>query len=279
MRHSGGPGLTAKSEAAGDDEAARAVGREAVKRTDIAVRDTAVRLLAKRGAPEDLALIEQAFADSPGDANAEVRATAVRATAEHRKDAALPLLRRALSDPSPAVAAAAARAITELTGTPTASPPDSGRSSTALPWSGPNLRPKATLHTTKGDIVLELLGDEAPRHVRSFLSFAESGRFAGLRFHRVIAGFVAQGLDPRGDGWGTGGAFLRDEINPAPYLAGAVGMPNAGPDTGGCQVFITHIPTPHLDGRYTVFARVVRGMDAVHALDVGDVVRKVTVAR
>ena len=85
-----------------------------------------------------------------------------------------------------------------------------------------------------------------------------------------------QWRDPRGDGWGTGDVFLRDEINSVPYLSGAVGMPNAGPDTGGCQLFITHVPTPHLDGNYTVFARVVEGMDVVHAIDVGDAVERVT---
>jgi cyclophilin family peptidyl-prolyl cis-trans isomerase len=96
-----------------------------------------------------------------------------------------------------------------------------------------------------------------------------------LTFHRVVSGFVVQGLDPRGDGWGTGGIFLRDEINPVPYLAGTVGMPNAGPDTGGCQIFITHVPAPHLDGRYTVLGRVVDGIDVVDALDLGDLCRRV----
>ena len=89
---------------------------------------------------------------------------------------------------------------------------------------------------------------------------------------------MVQGLDPRGDGWGTGGVFLRDEINPMLYGRGAIGMPNAGPDSGGCQIFITHVPTPHLDGNYTVFGQVVAGMDVVDALDVGDVCRRVETA-
>ena len=123
--------------------------------------------------------------------------------------------------------------------------------------------------------MLELLLDEAPRHAASFLALARAGTFDGLRFHRVVTGFVIQGLDPRGDGWGTGGVFVRDEINPARYVAGAVGMPNSGHDTAGCQIFITHIPTPHLDGSYTVFARVVEGMDVVHAIDLGDLCERV----
>jgi cyclophilin family peptidyl-prolyl cis-trans isomerase len=103
------------------------------------------------------------------------------------------------------------------------------------------------------------------------LARVRAGKCDGLPIHRVVSGFVVQGLDPRGDGWGTGGVFLRDEIGRTPYLRGTLGMPNAGPDSGGCQFFLTLEPTPHLDGRYTVFGRVVSGMDVVDSLDVGDV--------
>lgn len=250
-----------------------------IEKDDVAIRDTAVRLLAKAKNVEDLVVIERAFDGSPGDENAEVRATAVRAVTEHYNSAAVPLLRRALSDPSPAVAHAAGAALLELTGEAPPASLAAGRASSVEPYRGSPARPQATLHTVKGAVTIELLGDQAPRHVQMFLEFAESGRYDGLTFHRVISGFVAQGLDPRGDGWGTGGVFLRDEINPIPYLAGAVGMPNAGPDSGGCQIFITHVPTPHLDGRYTVFGRVTEGMDVVHALAVGDVVERVTTPR
>ncbi|MBX3471028.1 MAG: peptidylprolyl isomerase [Planctomycetes bacterium] len=133
------------------------------------------------------------------------------------------------------------------------------------------------LHTTKGRIRLELLWTEAPRHVKGFLAHARAGLYDGLRFHRVVSGFVVQGLDPRGDGWGSGGVLVKDEINLVPFIAGMVGMPNAGPDTGGCQLFITHVPTPHLDGNYTVFGRVVDGMNVVHALDLDDVCERVEV--
>ncbi len=137
--------------------------------------------------------------------------------------------------------------------------------------------PRVRLATSRGEVVLELDRAIAPAHVGSFLELAQRGCYDGLDFHRVVPNFVVQGLDPRGDGWGTGGRRLPDEFSPQPYLAGAVGMPNAGePDTGGCQLFFTHVPTPHLDGHYTWFGRVVAGLDVVQRLEIGDRVERVT---
>ena len=128
----------------------------------------------------------------------------------------------------------------------------------------------------RGSVLVVLDRVEAPRHVASFLELARARFYDGLDLHRVVPGFVVQGLDPRGDGWGTGGRRLPDEVNPSPYLTGTLGMPNAGePHTGGCQVFFTHLPTPHLDGGYTVFGRVLDGLDVVQRLEIGDRVRRV----
>jgi cyclophilin family peptidyl-prolyl cis-trans isomerase/HEAT repeat protein len=133
--------------------------------------------------------------------------------------------------------------------------------------------PHAVLETSQGDIELELLRTEAPRHVESFLELAAAGFYDGLDIHRVVPNFVVQGLCPRGDGYGTGGRRLPDEINPVPYLTGTLGMPNAGePNTGGCQIFMTHLPTPHLDGRYTVFGRVTAGLEVMQRLTIGDTI-------
>jgi cyclophilin family peptidyl-prolyl cis-trans isomerase len=85
-----------------------------------------------------------------------------------------------------------------------------------------------------------------------------------------VPGFVVQGLDPRGDGYGTGGPSLRAETNEHRYGRGSVGMPDAGKDTGGCQIFVTFRAQPRLDDRYTIFARVVEGMENVERLDIGD---------
>ncbi|MEK7857510.1 MAG: peptidylprolyl isomerase [Elusimicrobiota bacterium] len=126
------------------------------------------------------------------------------------------------------------------------------------------------LETEKGTIVLSLAVAEAPIHAARFLKSVQDGFYDGTIWHRVVADFVIQGGDPRGSGWGDAGFLLRDEINTLRFDRGALGMPKAGKDTGGCQLFITHVPTPHLDGRYTVFGRVESGMDAVDRIEPGD---------
>lgn len=130
--------------------------------------------------------------------------------------------------------------------------------------------PVVTLVTERGTLRIRLFASEAPVHVASFASLVEKGYYEGLIFHRVVTNFVIQGGDPRGDGTGGPGYSLRDEINPVPFRAGTVGMPKAGKDTGGGQIFIDHIPTPHLDGNYTVFGEVIDGMDVLDAIEVGD---------
>ena len=126
---------------------------------------------------------------------------------------------------------------------------------------------------------LTLLADEARGTVKHFVALAQKGYFNGLGFHRVVPGFVAQGGDPRGDGWGGPGYTIPCEINPVPYATGAVGMALAGKDTGGSQFFVMHAPHPHLDGRYTVFARVTAGQAAADALLVGDTIERVTLRK
>lgn len=126
------------------------------------------------------------------------------------------------------------------------------------------------LVTERGEVEIQLAPEEAPVHAARFLLSVSSGLYDGTIFHRVVSDFVVQGGDPRGSGWGDAGFTLRDEINRLPFHRGAVGMPKAGPDTGGCQLFVTHVPTPHLDGRYTVFGRVTRGLPVIDALQPGD---------
>lgn len=131
--------------------------------------------------------------------------------------------------------------------------------------------PLVRMETDRGVVVLRLERTLAPVHVASFLELAEAGFYDGLDFHRVVSNFVVQGLDPRGDGWGVGGRRVPDEQSPRPFVTGTVGMPSAGqPHTGGCQIFITLLPTPHLNGNYTVFGQVVQGLDVVQSLLIGD---------
>jgi cyclophilin family peptidyl-prolyl cis-trans isomerase/HEAT repeat protein len=136
---------------------------------------------------------------------------------------------------------------------------------------------RALVSTDKGLVTIELLAGEAPLTVDNFVQLARRNYFNGVLFHRVVPNFVVQGGDPRGDGNGGPGYQIRCEINTVPYARGAVGMALSGKDTGGSQWFVTHSPQPHLDGGYTVFGRVVEGMDVVDRIVRGDRIRSVTI--
>jgi cyclophilin family peptidyl-prolyl cis-trans isomerase len=123
---------------------------------------------------------------------------------------------------------------------------------------------------------LVLLVDEAPGSVSNFVTLARSGYFNGLYFHRVVPNFVIQGGCHRGDGYGSEAFSIRSEFSQRRYTTGTVGMASAGKDTEGTQWFITHSPTPHLDGAYTIFAYVFSGQDVVGQIEVGDQIIAVT---
>jgi cyclophilin family peptidyl-prolyl cis-trans isomerase/HEAT repeat protein len=137
--------------------------------------------------------------------------------------------------------------------------------------------PFAVLHTKKGDIRIELFAADAPMTVDNFIRLARGGFYNGLAFIRVVPNFVIQGGDPRGDQNGGPGYQIRDEINLRRYETGAVGMALSGKDTGGSQFFITHSPQPHLDGGYTIFGRVIEGMDVVNRIARGDRIERVEI--
>ncbi|MBO9373879.1 MAG: peptidylprolyl isomerase [Chloroflexus sp.] len=138
---------------------------------------------------------------------------------------------------------------------------------------------RVTMETTRGTIELDLYPQHAPLTVNNFVFLVREGFYDGLTFHRVIKDFVIQGGDPTGRGSGGPGYRFRDEVigNPLTHEAGVISMANAGPNTNGSQFFITHTPQPHLNGRHTVFGRVVAGMDVVYAIQQGDKMTKVTV--
>jgi peptidyl-prolyl cis-trans isomerase B (cyclophilin B) len=138
---------------------------------------------------------------------------------------------------------------------------------------------RVTMETTRGTIELDLYPQHAPLTVNNFVFLVREGFYDGLTFHRVIKDFVIQGGDTTGRGSGGPGYRFRDEVigNPLTHEAGVISMANAGPNTNGSQFFITHTPQPHLNGRHTVFGRVVNGMDVVYAIQQGDRMTKVTV--
>jgi len=122
-----------------------------------------------------------------------------------------------------------------------------------------------TLSTDKGDIVLELFADKTPQTVNNFVFLVREGFYDGTIFHRIISDFMAQGGDPTGTGRGGPGYRFADEFHPSLKhdKSGVLSMANAGPGTNGSQFFITHVPTPHLNYKHSVFGQVVSGMDVL----------------
>ena len=138
---------------------------------------------------------------------------------------------------------------------------------------------QAVIKTDKGDIRLELYPEEAPVTVANFVNLAERGYYDGVTFHRVIANFMVQGGDPTGTGRGGPGYRFEDECHPSRRhdSAGILSMANAGPRTNGSQFFITHGPTPHLDGKHTVFGKVLEGQNVVDSIRQGDKMTSVAI--
>lgn len=137
----------------------------------------------------------------------------------------------------------------------------------------------ALFTTAKGEIVIELYPDEAPLTVLNFVNLAQRGYYDGLMFHRVIPNFMIQGGDPSGTGTGGPGYKFKNEISSKRKhdSSGILSMANSGPGTNGSQFFITHVPTPHLDGKHTVFGKVTSGQTVVDAISKGDVMKSITI--
>jgi cyclophilin family peptidyl-prolyl cis-trans isomerase/HEAT repeat protein len=254
---------------------------------DVVVRGTAAGLLGEQFAPaseEVLKALDAALAASAGDAEPDARLAILEGIAKYESTRARDLLSGALNDPDYVVRRKAADLL-QTAGV--------GMFRTKVPPALKPVRPKlyyerverfmrdpspvAIVSTEKGDIRLELLNREAPMTALNFVELAGKKYFDGIAFHRVVPNFVVQGGDPRGDGNGGPGYQIRCEINTVPYDRGAVGMALSGKDTGGSQFFFTHAPQPHLDGGYTVFAKVVSGMDVVDRLARGDRIVNVTI--
>ena len=150
-------------------------------------------------------------------------------------------------------------------------------------WKNPpemQLDPKkkyaAAFKTEKGDIVVELFADKAPMTVNNFVFLAREGFYDGTIFHRVIADFMAQGGDPTGTGTGGPGYRFADEFHPSLKhdKPGILSMANAGPGTNGSQFFLTHVPTPWLDGKHSIFGQVTGGLDVLLSIPPRDPQRR-----
>jgi len=253
----------------------------ALKADELSVRGTAVGMLSQRNESGVLTAAWSCYLASPGEKWVEIREGVVGYLGELLSDETTGYLRQAMNDRAVSVAIAAREALVKrgVAGLPELPMPEL----TFSPYR--ELRfarnPVLELKTNRGTIRIELFAKAAQIHVATIVGFAEAGKYDGLLWHRVISNFVIQGGDPDGSGWGGAGYSLRAELHPGfHYGRGTLGMPrSAGFDTGGVQLFISHVPTPHLDDQYTIFGRVVQGLDVVDNIEMGDSIFKARVIR
>jgi cyclophilin family peptidyl-prolyl cis-trans isomerase len=245
-------------------------------------RATAAGLLTEPRDEATLSVLIEALRRSKSDQQNDAQLALIQALARFKTPPAIEAVRNELNDRDHLVRRAAIealRAMGEKTDQITVGPVQTGHNRAFYERLARNLsrRMTAVIETERGAITLELFTADAPLTVENFASLARRGFFNGIAFHRVVANFVIQGGDPRGDGEGGPGHQIRCEINLRPYSRGALGMALSGKDTGGSQFFITHSPQPHLDGGYTVFGRVTRGLEVVDRITRGDLIRRVTI--
>jgi HEAT repeat protein/cyclophilin family peptidyl-prolyl cis-trans isomerase len=260
---------------------------ERLKSDDPVVRAAAATGLGTLKPANGAQALAEAYRLGERDSTYVARAAALAALTQYGAADATPVLKSAFADKDWAVRvravmllktvdpAAAVGADAQIRPAPTTSAPELY---TAARLVNPEVSIQVYLDTDRGSIQIELAVLDAPLTVENFITLARKGYFNGLSVHRVVPNFVIQDGDPRGDGEGAPGYTIRDELNERPYLRGTVGMAlDPWPDTGGSQYFITHSPQPHLDARYTVFGRVVAGMDVVDKIQQWDVIRQVRI--
>jgi cyclophilin family peptidyl-prolyl cis-trans isomerase len=258
---------------------------EHLKADDPAVRSAAARGIAELKPSNGSAALAEAYRFGQRDSTYSARASALEALAKYGAEA-VPTLRAALADKDWAVRVRAAQLVKEID--PSGADPAmqirpapttfTAEQYEAVRLLNPPVATQVYLDTDRGTIQIELAPLDAPLTVENFVTLAKKGYFTGLSVHRVVPDFVVQDGDPRSDGEGGPGYSIRDELSQRPYLRGTLGMAlDSWRDTGGSQYFITHTPQPHLDAKYTVFGRVIAGMEVVDRIQQWDVIRKVRV--
>jgi cyclophilin family peptidyl-prolyl cis-trans isomerase len=255
-----------------------------LKADDPVVRVAAANGLADLKPANGVAALTEAYQRGERDSTYIARAAALTALVPYGGVSATPALTAALADKDWAVRVRAARLLKQLD--PSSDADIRIRpvpTTNAIPFyetprlGSPPVSTQVYIDTDRGSIQVELAVLEAPLTVENFITLARKGFFDGVAIHRVVPDFVIQAGDPRGDGEGGPGYSIRDELSERSYLRGTVGMALDWADTGGSQFFITHSPQPHLDAKYTVFGRVIAGMDIVDQIEPWDVIRKVRV--
>ena len=263
-------------------EPAKQIFRAALGSPDFAVVITAATALA-----DSLFIDENAVAaltaslralKTPKDS--ETIIAIMQAMVETKLPAFVAPLESCLNDSDYQVAQEAAKSLRALTGRSHARlvKADSRPSHINFDWQmleSVRRNPVVSVTTDKGTFTIRLLVEEAPFTCINFASLIKQKFFDGKVFHRVVPNFVIQGGDPRGDGWGGPGYSIRSEFGFEHYERGTVGVASSGKDTEGCQWFVTHCSTPHLDGRYTIFGKVISGLDVVDLIQVGDTIEQI----
>ncbi len=248
---------------------------------DVGRRLAALLALKDHASEQDLPHLERAIASSAGDVAAELAWNAMEHAASVGGNQARAILERGLRYLHPHVRQVASEQLASLLGSTEASAVDAPPSVDPVlpPLPGVDFpewtrNPLVEVRTSRGIMVFELYAENAPVHVYNFLQLVERGTYNDLTFHRVVPDFVIQGGDPRGDGNGGldwRGQSLRAEFSRRKFLRGSLGMPRSEYlDSGGSQIFVTHRPTPHLDGRYTLFGQLVRGFEVLDMIEPGD---------
>jgi cyclophilin family peptidyl-prolyl cis-trans isomerase/HEAT repeat protein len=259
------------------------VARTHLSNSDIIVRGTAADLLADLPpSEENTRSLVQAWPQAANDTLNDAAISIVDALGKQKTDAANDQLKEALKSGDPLIRRRAAAALqasgagdfSAQIGTVHTRNTDADYRR-ALSRIGKNVR--AVVTTSKGSFTIEFLPEAAPLTVDNFVQLAQRNYYRNITIHRVVANFVIQDGDPRGDGNGGPGYQIRCEINEVPYDRAVVGMALSGKDTGGSQWFVTHSPQPHLDGGYTVFGRVVAGMDVVDKIVRGDIIQSIVI--
>jgi cyclophilin family peptidyl-prolyl cis-trans isomerase/HEAT repeat protein len=249
--------------------------------SDFVVRAAASTVIGQLKPQDGAAALREAYKRALPDSAYSARTAALDALAKYGAADAVETLKQALDDKDWAVRvradellagldASARRPIAPVPGTP------------PIPYDdaqliGPSNSPHVFIETAYGTIEFELAVLDAPQTARNFVALAAKGFFNGIEVHRVVANFVVQDGDPRGDGEGGPGYTIRDELNDRPFLRGTVGMALEWRDTGGSQFFITHSPQPHLDAKYTAFGHVVNGIELLDRIKPGDLIQRIRV--
>jgi cyclophilin family peptidyl-prolyl cis-trans isomerase/HEAT repeat protein len=276
----------------GPDPALIAAARPLAQHGDAAVRTVAADALARAARPDDLTLLAGAFRRTTRDSFPDAALAAlnalrairnaspearVRVDREFATSAPRPedyLVRRWAEENWPELAQRWGRSRPIATGRSAQDYRDLITRFVLAPDSV--ARPRVIVESDQGGpMEIELFGPEAPMTVANFVRLVQRRFFDGNRWHRVVPNFVVQDGDPRGDGFGSPGGAIRDEINRHRYDGAMVGMALSGPDTGSSQWFINLSPQPHLDGTYTIFGRVTSGLPTLARITQGDLIRTI----